>query len=56
MDVSFSMFIALGPKCVLFNRAKKILSLRIFENPDNGKAWDKSITDLGLEVLCVSQV
>ena len=37
-------------------RARKILNLRLFDNPDSGKAWDKSVTDLGLEVLCVSQV
>ena len=32
------------------------MNLRIFENPDNRKGWDKSVVDLGLEVLCVSQV
>lgn len=37
-------------------RARKILNLRLFADPDSGKAWDKSVTDLGLEVLCVSQV
>ncbi len=36
-------------------RAKKILSLRLFDNA-NGKPWDKSVADLGLEILCVSQV
>jgi len=35
---------------------RKILNLRIFENPENGKRWDKSVVDLGLEVLSVSQV
>ncbi|KAF7637230.1 D-aminoacyl-tRNA deacylase, partial [Meloidogyne graminicola] len=34
---------------------RKILNLRLFENPENGKRWDKSIVDLGLEVLSVSQ-
>nr|CAD2191713.1 unnamed protein product [Meloidogyne enterolobii] len=34
---------------------RKILNLRIFENPENGKRWDKSVVDLGLEVLSVSQ-
>lgn len=42
--------------CMFINRAKKLLNLRLFENPDNGKAWDKSVKDLDLEVLCVSQV
>ena len=37
-------------------RAKKLLNLRIFENPEDGKPWDKSVKDLDLEVLCVSQV
>ncbi len=37
-------------------RAKKILNLRVFDNPANGKPWDKSASDLGLEILCVSQV
>ena len=37
-------------------RAKKILNLRLFEDPATGKAWDKSAQDLNLEVLCVSQV
>ena len=38
------------------DRARKLLNLRIFDNPDNQKPWDKSVIDLGLEVLCVSQV
>eukprot|EP00123_Amoebidium_parasiticum_P013202 comp21826_c1_seq1/m.31113 comp21826_c1_seq1/g.31113 ORF comp21826_c1_seq1/g.31113 comp21826_c1_seq1/m.31113 type:complete len:201 (-) comp21826_c1_seq1:231-833(-) len=33
---------------------RKILSVRIFEN-EEGKMWTKSVKDLGLEVLCVSQ-
>ena len=37
-------------------RARKLLNLRLFEDPSSGKAWDKSVSDLGLEVLCVSQV
>lgn len=41
---------------VMPRRARKILSLRLFENPSNGKQWDKSVTDLSLEVLCISQV
>ena len=35
--------------------AKKMLSVRIFDNPENGKRWDKSVQDLGYEVLIVSQ-
>ena len=35
--------------------AKKILSLRLFDDPTTGKRWDKSVKDLNLEVLCVSQ-
>ena len=35
--------------------AKKILSTRIFDDPNTGKRWDKSVKDLNLEVLCVSQ-
>ena len=34
---------------------KKILSTRIFDDPNTGKRWDKSVKDLDLEVLCVSQ-
>ena len=37
-------------------RAKKIASLRLFPDPASNKAWDKSVSDLGLEILCVSQV
>ena len=42
--------------CIIDDRAKKLLNLRVFENPANGKQWDKSVLDLGLEILCVSQV
>ena len=35
--------------------AKKILSTRIFDDPNTGKRWDKSVKDANLEVLCVSQ-
>ncbi|KAE9549381.1 hypothetical protein FO519_007409 [Halicephalobus sp. NKZ332] len=34
---------------------RKILNLRLFDNPENEKRWDKSVKDLGLEVLIVSQ-
>ncbi|TRY62601.1 hypothetical protein TCAL_05752 [Tigriopus californicus] len=34
---------------------RKILNLRIFVNPSNGKRWDKSAKDLNLEILCISQ-
>ncbi|XP_029004630.1 D-aminoacyl-tRNA deacylase 1 [Betta splendens] len=33
---------------------RKILNLRLFED-ENGRAWSKSVTDSGFEVLCVSQ-
>ena len=33
---------------------RKVLNLRVFED-DSGKRWSKSVKDLGLEVLCVSQ-
>lgn len=35
--------------------ARKLLSLRIFDDPNTGKRWDKSVKDLHLEILCVSQ-
>lgn len=37
-------------------RATKLVNLRVFDDPETGKAWDKSVTDVGLEILCVSQV
>lgn len=39
-----------------WRRASKLLNLRLFEDPATGKGWDKSVKDLGLEILCVSQV
>ena len=33
---------------------RKVLNLRMFEDQE-GKRWDKSVLDLDLEVLCVSQ-
>merc|ERR1712198_569477 len=33
---------------------RKVLNLRVFDD-DSGKRWNKSVKDLGLEVLCVSQ-
>ena len=42
---------------LIFNsRARKLINLRLFNNPENSKAWDKSVKDLDLEILCVSQV
>lgn len=32
------------------------MNLRLFEDPTTGKGWEKSVSDLGLEILCVSQV
>ena len=34
---------------------KKILNSRIFENPDSGGSWKKSVVDVDGEILCVSQ-
>uniref|UniRef100_A0A915JB70 D-aminoacyl-tRNA deacylase n=1 Tax=Romanomermis culicivorax TaxID=13658 RepID=A0A915JB70_ROMCU len=34
---------------------RKLLNLRIFQDPANGKKWDKSVLDLNLEILCISQ-
>ncbi|KAJ2888224.1 D-tyrosyl-tRNA(Tyr) deacylase [Coemansia asiatica] len=34
--------------------AKKILSIRVFDD-ENGSMWKKSVKDLNLQVLCVSQ-
>uniref|UniRef100_A0AC35GMU9 D-aminoacyl-tRNA deacylase n=1 Tax=Panagrolaimus sp. PS1159 TaxID=55785 RepID=A0AC35GMU9_9BILA len=34
---------------------RKILNLRLFDDPTNGKRWDKSVKDLGYDVLVVSQ-
>lgn len=35
--------------------ATKLVNLRVFDDPETGKAWDKSVTDVGFEILCVSQ-
>mmetsp|Transcript_3418 Transcript_3418/g.6760 ORF Transcript_3418/g.6760 Transcript_3418/m.6760 type:complete len:152 (-) Transcript_3418:132-587(-) len=42
-----------GPDVEFIGR--KILNMRLFENADTGKAWDRSVMDMGLEVLLVSQ-
>lgn len=34
--------------------ARKLLSIRLFDD-DTGKRWQKSVKDLNLEMLCVSQ-
>ncbi|TGZ71757.1 hypothetical protein CRM22_002464 [Opisthorchis felineus] len=34
---------------------RKLLNLRIFPNEDGSRRWDKSVRDLNLELLCVSQ-
>ncbi|CAD5226959.1 unnamed protein product [Bursaphelenchus xylophilus] len=34
---------------------RKLMNLRLFDNPESGKRWDKSVKDLDLEILCVSQ-
>ncbi|KAJ3167463.1 D-tyrosyl-tRNA(Tyr) deacylase [Geranomyces variabilis] len=35
--------------------AKKVTTLRLFEDAETGKAWDKSVKDLDLGILSVSQ-
>ena len=35
--------------------ARKMLSVRIFDNPESEKRWDKSVQDLNYEVLIISQ-
>lgn len=35
--------------------ATKLTNLRIFDNPKTGKPWDKSVVEVGMEILCVSQ-
>ena len=34
---------------------RKLLSLRLFDDATTGKRWHKSVKDLDLELLCVSQ-
>ncbi|XP_017062161.1 D-aminoacyl-tRNA deacylase isoform X2 [Drosophila ficusphila] len=41
------------PKTLSTCRVRKILALRLFE--DNDKRWQKSVKDLNLELLCISQ-
>lgn len=31
---------------------RKLLSLRLFEDPQTGKSWVKSVSDLNLDILC----
>ncbi|KAM7540861.1 hypothetical protein Aperf_G00000021421 [Anoplocephala perfoliata] len=35
--------------------ARKIANIRLFEDPVKQKRWDKSVKDIGGEILCVSQ-
>eukprot|EP00884_Botryococcus_braunii_P019168 jgi/Botrbrau1/5935/Bobra.0366s0109.1 len=35
--------------------ARKILNARLFVNPENGRAWDTNVVQLGYEILLVSQ-
>lgn len=37
-------------------RARKLVNLRLFDDPATGKSWEKCARDLNLEILCVSQV
>ena len=50
--LTYALFYCLLPNHL---RARKIASLRLFPDPATNKAWDKSVSDLGLEILCVSQ-
>ncbi|CAD5219916.1 unnamed protein product [Bursaphelenchus okinawaensis] len=34
---------------------RKLMNLRLFDNPETNKRWDKSVKDLDLEILCISQ-
>ncbi|VDN54651.1 unnamed protein product [Dracunculus medinensis] len=34
---------------------RKLLNLRLFNNMETGRRWDKSLKDLELEILCISQ-
>ncbi|KAH8861406.1 D-aminoacyl-tRNA deacylase [Schistosoma japonicum] len=34
---------------------RKILNIRLFPSADGARRWDKSVKDLNLEILCVSQ-
>ncbi|VDK64010.1 unnamed protein product [Anisakis simplex] len=36
--------------------ARKLVNVRLFENKETGKRWDKSVKDMQYEILCVSQV
>ncbi len=36
--------------------ARKLLNARLFSNKETARAWDRSVTDEGGELLCVSQV
>ncbi|VDK18871.1 unnamed protein product [Anisakis simplex] len=35
--------------------ARKLVNVRLFENKETGKRWDKSVKDMQYEILCVSQ-
>ncbi|VDN17237.1 unnamed protein product [Gongylonema pulchrum] len=34
---------------------RKLLAIRVFPNAETGRRWDKSVKDMELEILCVSQ-
>ncbi|XP_039494064.1 D-aminoacyl-tRNA deacylase isoform X2 [Drosophila santomea] len=44
---------AIPPRMLSICSVRKILALRLFE--EEGKRWQKSVKDLNLELLCVSQ-
>ncbi|XP_035899631.1 D-aminoacyl-tRNA deacylase-like isoform X1 [Anopheles stephensi] len=35
--------------------ARKLLNLRLFDEPSSGKRWTESVVDRQLEILCISQ-
>uniref|UniRef100_A0A094ZI72 D-aminoacyl-tRNA deacylase n=1 Tax=Schistosoma haematobium TaxID=6185 RepID=A0A094ZI72_SCHHA len=38
-----------------YSMVRKILNIRLFPSQDGIRRWDKSVKDLNLEILCVSQ-
>jgi len=54
LGLKIAVFVAACCTCA-FLRVKKLLNLRVFDDGE-GKRWSKSVSDLKLEILCVSQV
>ncbi|VDN38953.1 unnamed protein product [Dibothriocephalus latus] len=38
-----------------YSRARKVVNLRVFEDSETGKRWNKCVKDVDGEILCVSQ-